>query len=231
MKGRTYIAIALLLVLVMAMLSACSYAESLTGTKTATIDRGGYKSFSVGGQGDIAFSVNVVEGGNVDVYVCDSPPMLGSLEYIDGYDYVNVEYVEDSFPRDDDNTMFIVVDNGDDVGTASTGDVTVIVEWATEKVPPPEDSIKVLPVALIVGFFVALIVVVLVLRTRRNPDLEPEVVVETIYLDERGRQVAPPAPTLSAQDRWCPRCGSERRINPATGWPYCPSCTPPPPPS
>ena len=206
-------------------------AEKLTGTETVAIDEDKYESFGMGGQGDIRFSVIVVEGGNVDVYVCDSPPTLGSLEYIDGYDYIDVEYVEDSFSRDDDNTMFIVVDNGDNVGVASTGDVTVTVAWTTEKISPPEDPISILPAVLIVGFFVVLIIVVLVARVRRGRAMEPQVIIENVYVDEQGRQVAAPrTPMMSAQDKWCPRCGSERRMNPATGRPYCPSCTPPPPP-
>ena len=219
------VSISLLAVMVLPV----STAAPLTGSNTADIDEGGFRSFGVRGQGAFTFSVLVVEGGHVDVYVCDSPPTLGTIQYVEGYDYVDVEYVEDSFPREDDNVMYVVVENGDNVGSASEGDVRVTVEWATEKVDPPDDSMAVLPILLIVVFFVIVLVVAMVMRIARRPP--PEVVVEDVYVDERGRRIAPPrAQALSAGDRWCPRCGSERLVDPATGRVYCPNCTPPPPP-
>jgi hypothetical protein len=67
-----------------------------------------------------------------------------------------------------------------------------------------------------------------VLRVVRRP--KPEYVVEDVFVDERGRRIAPPQAAAPSADRWCPRCGSERLVDPYTGRIYCPNCTPPPPP-
>jgi hypothetical protein len=227
---RTFL-VSMLTVLMISSMAYCSLAEPLTGSNTAIIKEGEYKSFGVKGQGDFVFTVLVVNGSNVDVFICHSPPTLGNLRYLEGYDYIDVEYVEDSFPREDDDTMFIVVDNGDNVGVASTGDVEVLVEWETEKIPPPNENMPVLLKALGIAIVVALVIGILMVRVLRRREEPVDVVVETVYVDERGRAVPPPRSRgVSPKDRWCPRCGSERMVSPRTGQPYCPNCTPPPPP-
>ncbi len=227
---RTFL-VSMLTVLMISSLGDCTLAEPLTGSKTATIEEGGYKSFGVDGQGVFVFSVLVLNGSNVDVFICQSPPTLGNLRYIEGYDYIDVESIQDNFPREDDDVMFIVVDNGDNVGVASTGDVQVLVEWETEKIPSPSDPLPVLLKAVGIGIVVALVLAILLVRVLRRREEPAEVIVETVYVDERGRAVPPPRPRgLSPKDRWCPRCGSERMVSPRTGQPYCPNCTPPPPP-
>jgi len=179
----------------------------------------------VDGDGTLKFKVRVVSGGNVDVLIADGPPS-GFSFYYEGYLFTNEGSLEEEFPMQDE-TAYLVVDNSNDIGVHTVGDVSVKVEY----------ELTGQGWALLLGLLIPIIFIVLIIlrvalrfaagRTRTTTvDYE----VENIYVDHQGRQVgssmAMPAAAATAptESQWCPGCGAEMRWDPSQGRSICPYC-------
>ncbi len=198
------------------------------GDEVLTIAAGESAFWAIGGIGDIHFKVEVVAGGPVDVLVAKDRPGTSELRTYEGHRYFGVTSVDEIFDRDKEDTVYLVVDNSDDVGAHTQGDSRVHVEW---EIVGELAAFLLRIVGPIVVVLVALAIAIVLYRRWRRVEEDPEwYELEEVYVDARGRPIPPPR-TEAPGDRevWCPRCGSQMPLDPLTGRHTCPKCGKSPP--
>ncbi len=192
---------------------------------TLMIREGDNHYWEVEGSGTLEFRVEVITGGAVDVLITDDAP-FGMVFYYEDHKYTNKRLVEDEFPMQD-SSEYLVIDNSDEIGVHTTGDVTVKVKF----------ELTGQAAALLLGLLVPIIILILVVlgfvvrRRSRLSSTRADYQVETVYVDESGRRIGssmepPPAAAVAAptESQWCPGCGAEMRWDPSVGRPVCPYC-------
>jgi hypothetical protein len=209
-----------------------------SGDEVLTIAAGKSAYWTIGGIGDIHFKVEVVAGGPVDVLITKNKPDTSELRHYEGYRYLGVTSVDEIFDREKEDEVYLVVDNSDDVGAHTQGDARVHVEW---ELVGEFAAMLLRIVGPIVAIFVALAIAIVLYKRWRSVEEDPEwMELEEVYVDARGRPIPPPTTSvLEQKEAWCPRCGTQMRIDPLRGKYTCPKCgarpkrraPPPPPPS
>ena len=82
----------------------------------------------------------------------------------------------------------------------------------------------------VIGIVILIAVVIALMKRRADRGGPVDYVVEDVYVDSAGRPAPPPYQRqMSESERWCLKCGAERRMD-QFGRPFCPSCAPPSPP-
>jgi hypothetical protein len=191
---------------------------------TLMIREGDNHYWEVEGSGTLEFRVEVLSGGTVDVLITDDAP-FGMVFYYEDHKYTNKRLVEDEFPMQD-SSEYLVIDNSNEIGVHTTGDVTVKVKF----------ELTGQAASLLLGLLLPIIVLVLVVlgivvRRSRMSSTRADNQVETVYVDESGRRIGssmepPPAAAMAApsESQWCPGCGAEMRWDPSVGRAVCPYC-------
>ncbi len=204
---------------------------------TANIVEGSYESISIDtGGSNVWYHVQVVNGGSVDVYMADMIMMYsGTITVYPGHDHIGVRDVEDTLTGAS-GTVYLVVDNGDSLGSTPSGDVTVQMEWELEF-----DYVGVALGIISLVIIIVVIVAAVIVKRRR-------VQVTTVVEDEHGRMLyyethdespsygdttggtvgyAPRGAaggTAAPTEEYCGICGRSKVFDPATRRTYCPHC-------
>jgi hypothetical protein len=197
--------------------------------ETVTIAEGDNHYWKVSGDGTLEFKVKVVSGGSVDVLITDGIP-VGFVFYYEDYDFIARTYVDEEFPMGSEGTVYLVVDNSNDIGVDATGPVTVDVEWELTG-----EAFAFLLAVIIPVIFLVLIVVGVIIRFKRGRAAYDrsysgtDTVMEDVYLNERGQVIGvssgpPPAARPPSEPQWCPGCGAEMRWDQRLGRMVCPYC-------
>ncbi len=202
-------------------------------SETATIDQGSFESILIDTNGkNLWYHVKVLSGGSVDVYMADTIQYwTGTITVYPGHEHPGVRDIEDTL-KGASGLVHLVVDNGDDLGVVSTGNVTVLMEWELET-----DYIGLVLGVIFLIFIIIGIVASVVVKRRR-------VQVTTVVEDEFGRVLsyethdeAPnqgnafgtpsgtvPGAMAAPTEEYCPGCGRSKVFDPATRRTYCPHC-------
>ena len=189
------------------------------------IGQGDNHYWKVSGQGTLEFTVEVVTGGPVDVLITDDVP-TGMVFYYEGHDYIRTSSVKGKFPMGSEGTVYLVVDNSNDVGVDTTGDVTVDVEWELSGQTSAWLAGVLVPIIFLILIVAGLVITV---RRRTSRPRYDDTVVEDVYVDERGQVLGvssgPPARGRAPHEpQWCPSCGAEMQWDDYYGRSYCPHC-------
>jgi hypothetical protein len=192
---------------------------------TVTIAEGDNHYWRVEGDGTLEFKVKVTSGGSVDVLVTDGAP-VGFVFYYEDHDYIAVTSVDEEFPMGSEGTVYLVVDNSNDIGVDTQGPVTVDVQWELTG-----QAVAFLLAVMLPIIFAVLIIVGVVLRFRRGRAayVQTDTVVEDVYLDQRGAVVAVSSGPAAAagppsEPEWCAGCGAEKQWDQYQGRMLCPYC-------
>jgi len=202
-------------------------------SENATITEGTFENVLIDTNGqNVWYHVKVLSGGSVDVFMADMIYYsTGTISYYPGHKHMAVSDVEDTLTGAS-GSVHLVVDNGDDIGIASFGDVTVLMEWELQT-----DYVGIVVGIIFLIILIVVIVAAVVVKRRK-------VQVTTVVEDEFGRVVsyevhdepnyqgnavgsstgtiAGAAPT--ATDEYCPGCGRSKVYDPASRRTYCPAC-------
>ena len=202
--------------------------------RTVAIKEGSYEDIYITERGSIKYSVRVISGGPVDVYMAKYllPGPAGSISVIEGHSHEGVESVEDIL-EGADGSVYLVVENGDNIGTASSGDVTVYMSWESTVT-----ATGVLGILLGVLVFISIVIflVAAVVRSRKKRGAMVPVgqriittsfdgstyIVEDTYVETDGDEDGDASVRESGQ--YCPRCGAMMSLAPMTGAIWCPRC-------
>lgn len=186
--------------------------------ETVAIPQGTDHQWEIETKGDaIYYSVEVVSGGSVDVIAAKFAYQDGELGYfyLSGHRHINVREIDGTVSSHEDLDDFdLFVDNSNDVGVGSTGDVTVnvIIEHR------PSFPIWLLAIIAVVIFIVS------VMGSMRRERAEEEA-GESVQRDMAALYEPPPtSPSGAPADTYCLDCGAQQAYDEATGALYCPRC-------
>lgn len=206
-------------------------------SENATIVEGSFENVLIDTNGkNVWYHVEVLSGGSVDVYMADMIQYYsGTISVYPGHEHVGVRDIEDTL-KGASGSVHLVVDNGDDLGVASSGDVTVMMEWELET----DYFGLVLGVIFLIIIIISIVASVVIKRRR--------VQVTTVVEDEFGRVLSyethEESPTYGGStggtvgyaqsggnggaaaptEEYCPGCGRSKIFDPATRRTYCPAC-------
>lgn len=202
--------------------------------RTVSISKGSYEDILITETGSIKYSVTVVSGGPVDVYMAKYliPGPFGTISVIEGHSHEGVESVEDTL-NGADGSVYLVVDNGDSIGTASSGDVTVTMSW--ESTTSVGAVLGVLLAIIIIISVVIGIVAAVVKSKRKSGAMVPvgqkvvaaspdgsTYIVEDTYVETDGS--AEEYDSVRESGQYCPSCGAMMDLDARTGAIWCPRC-------
>lgn len=165
----------------------------------------------------VRYHVKVVEGGNVDVYAAGYT--WNDFDYdrriLGDHSHEGVNRVDDVVnPPDGTNTLYLIVDNSNDAGAPSDGNVTVKIKlehydrWSTKWI-------------CVAWAFMFLILVSSMMWNVWGKKIKGESKTEGV---ERTTEPSIPGPFDRPTEEVCPDCGGEYLVDEASGWPYCPKC-------
>ncbi len=212
--------------LIVPLAGMASFADDRT-VKDVTIPQDDNVYWKIKTVGKIEFTVDVVEGGPVDVLITQDLP-VGFVIFFEKWE--NVRNLDDSFSTGDDTEVYLLIDNTNEVGASSIGDVRVHVEWETTGEAAGWLLSVLVPIIIVI---VIILSIVLRFASRgRSRGGTDEVIVEEVYVDEQGRPIArservqmePSSRGGPVGTQWCPNCGAEMGPHPRTGRLFCQHC-------
>lgn len=201
--------------------------------RTVSIKQGSYEDIHITEQGSIKYTVRVISGGPVDVYMAKwiLPGAGGTMSVIEGHSHEGVENVEDVL-EGADGSVYLVVENGDHIGTSSSGDVTVFMSWESTVTAT---GVLGLILGVLVVISIVIFVIVAAVRSKRKGAMVPvghrvvaaspdgsSYVVEDTYIETDDNEDVDASVRESGQ--YCPRCGAMMSLAPVTGAIWCPRC-------
>jgi len=186
--------------------------------ETVTIPQGADHQWEIETKGDsIYYSVEVVSGGNVDVIAAKFAYQDGKMGYfyLPGHRHINVRQVDGKVGSSEDLDDFdLFVDNTNDVGAASTGDVTVNVIIEHKASFP----LWILAIVAVIAFlFTFWSGVKRDQAKERDEDLARR---EMATLHEPRPVATPGIPAAT----YCMDCGAQQAYDEASGALFCPRC-------
>ena len=187
--------------------------------ETTEIGQGHYErwSFEVSDY-RIHYTAKVVQGGKVDVYATAWGWKDYHLkEYLLGeHSHIGVTEAEGTHNPDDDmKTFYLIVDNSNNTGIPSVGNVTVKIKIENTWLFSTTEVCSMWVIVFTV------IVAAVMWRIGRKKDK-----AETTEESDRNAEV-PPSPEGTDHPptgNVCQECGGEYLIDEDSGWPYCPNC-------
>lgn len=202
-------------------------------SQNASIPEGSFENVLIDTNGqNVWYHVKVLSGGSVDVYMAESIQYYsGTIIVYPGHEHPAVTDIEDTLTGAS-GLVHLVVDNGDDLGVVSTGDVSVMIEWELQT-----DYVGLAMGVIFLVIIIVVIVAAVVVKKRR-------VQVTTVVEDEHGRmlyyETHEEAPTqqnafgsntgtvagamAAPAEEYCPGCGRSKVYDPVSRRNYCPHC-------
>jgi len=165
----------------------------------------------------IRYTVKVIQGGNVDVYVSafGRRNSESKLYIIDGHQHEDVNKIEGVVsPPDYLTSFYLDVDNSNETGITSDGNVTVKVKIENY------EKYSTTWLYRIWGLVFLLMVVGLMRSLSKDKDKEGT----TGGDDETSQAPSSPGQADYPTETVCQGCGGEYLIDEESGWPYCPFC-------
>ena len=198
-------------------------------TETHTIREGSYESVLIDADDDdIWYRVQVISGGQVDVYMSYDFQFGFPTSYFDpvsGHTHEGVMRVEDTLKGGDEplgeGLVWLIVDNSDSIGYPSEGNTTVRIEWERRM------NFSLLVPGLIVIIAIGVGLAVLWAKKRsdaRRPrisDQETAMELQRVLSQDEAVGAGGEDPGTGA---FCMGCGAEKKKNLQTGRIYCPNC-------
>ncbi len=186
--------------------------------ETVTIPQGTDHQWEIETKGDsIYYSVEVVSGGNVDVIAAKFAYQDGKMGYfyLAGHRHLNVRQVDGKVGSSEDLDDFdLFVDNTNDVGAASTGDVTVNVIIEHKASFP----LWILAIVAVIAFLFSAWA-----GMKRDQAKEQNEELARKEMAALTEPIPVASPGLPA-DTFCMDCGGQQAYDEASGALYCPRC-------